>query len=102
MAGVSADIELVGAAVGAPDAAAAITTGISDQIDDVVAAVEGLDRPSVFYEIGYGPEIYGPAPDSFIADMVSLAGGEPMTIAISSPFVSTIVDGGSWVCWPST
>ena len=28
-----------------------------------------------------------------------LAGGEPMTIAISSPFVSTIVDGGSWVCW---
>jgi len=31
-----------------------------------------------------------------------LAGGEPMTIAISSPFVSTIVAGGSWVCWPST
>jgi iron complex transport system substrate-binding protein len=77
--GVMADIELVGQAVGAPAQASAITAEIAAQQADVVAAVEDLRRPRVFYEIGYGPEIYAPAPESFVADMVSLAGGEPVT-----------------------
>lgn len=77
--GVLADIRLVGEAVGAETQADAITSDIQDRIDEVMSAVAALDRPRVFYEIGNVPEIYGPAPNSFVADLVSLAGGEPIT-----------------------
>jgi iron complex transport system substrate-binding protein len=77
--GVLADMELVGRAVGSADQAEEIVADINARIDEVGAALADQERPSVFYEIGYGPEIYAPAPDSFVADMVSLAGGEPVT-----------------------
>ncbi|HEY8134935.1 MAG TPA: helical backbone metal receptor [Candidatus Limnocylindrales bacterium] len=77
--GVLADVRLVGQAVGEEEAAEGVVGAIQTRIDEVTAAVAGLDRPRTFYEIGYEPEIYGPAPDSFVADMVNLAGGEPIT-----------------------
>ena len=36
-------------------------------------------RPSVFYETGDQPAIYGVADDSFIASMIELAGADPIT-----------------------
>ena len=77
--GVLADIRLVGRAVGAAAAAESVVADIQQRIDEVEIALAELDRPSVFYEIGNEPEIYGPAPDSFVADMVSRAGGDPIT-----------------------
>jgi len=77
--GVLADIRLVGQAVGEEEAAEEIVGAIETRITEVTAAVADLPRPRTFYEIGYEPEIYGPAPDSFVADMVNLAGGEPIT-----------------------
>jgi iron complex transport system substrate-binding protein len=77
--GVLADILLVGRAVGAEQQAEAVVGAISERVDEVTEAVAGLERPRVFYEIGNVPEIYGPAPDSFVADMVNLAGGDPIT-----------------------
>jgi iron complex transport system substrate-binding protein len=77
--GVMADIELVGQAVGSEAEAEEITAQIQERIDEVTGAVAELEHPSVLYEIGYGPEIYAPAPDSFVADMVNLAGGEAIT-----------------------
>lgn len=77
--GVLADIALVGRAVGAEQAAEAVVGSIQERIDEVTAAVAGLDRPRTFYEIGDQPEIYGPAPDSFVADLVNLAGGDAIT-----------------------
>src|SRR5438128_4968258 len=76
--GVLADITLVGKAVGEEQAATGIVGAIQSRIDEVTAALAGLDRPRTFYEIGYEPDIYGPAPDSFVADMVNLAGGDPI------------------------
>jgi iron complex transport system substrate-binding protein len=74
------DIELIGDALGEGDAARDMTAAMQAQIDRVTAAVAAVgDRPSVFYQIGSEPEIYAPAPGSFIADMVELAGGEPIT-----------------------
>jgi iron complex transport system substrate-binding protein len=74
------DIELIGDALGEGDAAREMTAGMQAQIDEVTTAVATLgDRPSVFYQIGSEPEIYAPAPGSFIADMVEMAGGEPIT-----------------------
>lgn len=79
VAGVLADIRLVGQAVGADAQAESIVGAIQERIDEVTAAVADLGRPRVFYEIGNVPEIYGPAPESFVADLVSLAGGQPIT-----------------------
>ena len=84
---VLADIELVGAAVGADEEAATIVADMQERIAEVTDAVAGLPRPRVFYEIGYLPDIYGPADDSFTADMVSLAGGEPITTGDPISFV---------------
>lgn len=74
------DIQLIGTAVGAADEAARLTAQMQTRLDAVTAAVGSLDeRPRVFYQIGSEPEIYGPAPDSFVADLIGLAGGEAIT-----------------------
>ena len=86
--GVLADIRLIGVAVGAVAAADDVAADIQDRIDEVTQAVAELERPRTFYEIGNVPEIYGPAPNSFVADMVVLAGGEP--IVTTDPAVFSI------------
>ncbi len=53
------------------------------EIEAIKAAVVGAGTPPrVFYEIGYDATtgaIYAPADDSFVAEMVTLAGGEAIT-----------------------
>jgi len=93
---VLADIELIGQAIDAAEEATAIVDGMEGRIAEVEAAVADIeDRPRVFYQIGSEPEIYGPAPNSFVADMVALAGGEPITTtdpAVFSISVERLVD----------
>ena len=79
VSGVQADIRLVGHAVAEEDAAEQIVGAIQSRIDEVTLAVGELPKPRTFYEIGNDPELYGPAPGSFVADMVALAGGDPIT-----------------------
>lgn len=79
VAGVLSDIRLVGRAVAAEPEAESLVAAIQARVDEVAAAVASLPQPRVFYEIGNLPELYGPAPNSFVADMVELAGGDPIT-----------------------
>jgi iron complex transport system substrate-binding protein len=77
---VMADVELIGTAIGRADEATAMTAQMSERLDAIAAAAaETGSTPRTFYQIGSEPEIYGPAPESFVADMVALAGGEPIT-----------------------
>jgi iron complex transport system substrate-binding protein len=86
---VLADIELIGQAIGEAEAAGSITASMTTRLEEVsTAAAEIGSTPRTFYQLGSEPEIYGPAPDSFIADMVELAGGEPVTT--SDPAVFSI------------
>jgi iron complex transport system substrate-binding protein len=79
---VLADIELVGTSIGASGEATAMTAQMAAQMDAISeAAAAAGSTPSVFYELGAEPEIYAPAPDSFLADMIVRAGGEPITTA---------------------
>jgi iron complex transport system substrate-binding protein len=79
---VMADIELIGVAIGAGDEGAALTDAMHAQFDTISQAVATVETaPRTFYQIGSEPEIYAPAPDSFVADMVSFAGGRPITTA---------------------
>jgi iron complex transport system substrate-binding protein len=84
--GVLADIDLVGTAVGEADKTKAMTDAIQARFDEVKSAVGGLDTPRTFYELGVDTQIYGPAPDSFVADMVTLAGGAAITTGDPASF----------------
>ncbi len=77
---VLADIELIGAAVGEGQAAETMTAAMEARMTAIsTAATATGTRPRTFYELGDQPDIYGPADGSFIADMVTLAGGEAIT-----------------------
>ncbi len=86
VAGVLADIALVGAAADGVSAANALTSDMRSRIDAIAAAVATLDHPRTFYEIDATKEIYGPADDSFVAEMVKLAGGVPITTGSTTVF----------------
>jgi iron complex transport system substrate-binding protein len=88
---VLADIRLIGQALGADAEADAITRQMETRISEVREATTVIgERPRVFYQIGSEPEIYAPAPDSFIADMVVLAGGEPITTTDPAVFAISV------------
>jgi iron complex transport system substrate-binding protein len=76
VAGALSDINLIGQAVGRADAAKAITTQMQAAFDAVAAAVKTAPAPRVYYEIGEG---YAPADSSFLAEMITDAGGTPIT-----------------------
>jgi len=76
---VMSDIELIGESIGASEAAAAMTADLRTRLDTITAAATTGSTPRTFYELGAEPEIYGPAPDSFLADMIVRAGGDPVT-----------------------
>ena len=81
LAGVLKDIELTGDAVGRGGPARDLTAALRAGFDQVQAATRNLPQPRVFYETGVGdvPVVYGTADDSFVASMVTLAGGNPIT-----------------------
>jgi iron complex transport system substrate-binding protein len=80
VAGVLKDIDLVGAAVGRSDASTAMTTAMQAGLDAVAAATAGLPKPRTFYELdtSTGP-IYTVTDASFTEQMITLAGGDPIT-----------------------
>lgn len=78
--GVYADIELVGELVGAPDAATDLVAGMRERVSAVAAAVAGADRPRTLYEVFHAEgTTYTAGDDSFLASLIELAGGEPVT-----------------------
>ena len=81
VAGVLDDIRTIGKASGDAEAASVLADGMQSEIDAISAAATatGAARPSVFYEIDASGNIYGPADNSFIAEMVNLAGGDAIT-----------------------
>ncbi len=90
VAGVLRDIKLVATAAGEPAAGAAMTAQMEAEIGalgDALAAASGTP-PRVFYELDATKEIFGPADDSFLAEMITLAGGDPITTG--SPTVFSI------------
>jgi iron complex transport system substrate-binding protein len=75
-----ADIELVSQAIAAPAEATALVNGMRERAQAVVGAVASADRPRTFYEVGvYQGTIYTAGADSFLASLISSAGGEPIT-----------------------
>lgn len=80
------DIELTGVAVGRLDEAQDLTASMRAGFDQVGAATSVLPKPRVFYELDATREIYTAADDSFLAEMIELAGGEPITTGSTTSF----------------
>ena len=76
----TADIELVGQAIGEAEAAAALVDDMEARVADVSEAVAGLDRPRTFYEVGvFEGTIFTAGEGSFLASLIETAGGQPIT-----------------------
>jgi iron complex transport system substrate-binding protein len=73
------DIELIGDAAGAGDAAAELTASMRARFDELGALTAGQSKPRVFYEIDASNAIYTPAEDSVYTEMLRLAGADPIT-----------------------
>ena len=84
------DIELVGTAVGRADEARDLTAAMQADFDQVAAATADLPRPRVFYELDATTDIYTAADDSFIAEMIELAGGDPITTGSTTDFAISL------------
>jgi iron complex transport system substrate-binding protein len=80
------DIDLLGRATGRTAEATAMVDRIQSEFDAVESAVAGLPRPRLFYELDATGAIYGPADDSFLAEMIELAGGDPITTGSADKF----------------
>ncbi|MGZ6255775.1 MAG: ABC transporter substrate-binding protein [Candidatus Limnocylindria bacterium] len=78
--GVYQDVSLVGAAIDARGQAADLVASMKARAAAVATAVAGAARPRTFYEVGvFEGSIYTAGRDSFLASLISLAGGDPIT-----------------------
>ena len=74
------DISLIGKIAGQDAAASQLVGAMESRIGELSAAAKAAgSAPRVFYELDATKEIYGPAPDSFLTEMIGLAGGDPIT-----------------------
>lgn len=80
------DVELTGAAVGRAAEARDLAASMRAEFDRIGAATASLPKPRVFYEIDATGAIYGPADKSFLAEMIRLAGGDPITTGSPDKF----------------
>lgn len=77
--GVYADIRLVGRAIGQAEAASALEESMRARVRAVRDAVDG-PAPRTFYEVGiFEGTIYTAGADSFLASLIEIAGGDPIT-----------------------
>jgi iron complex transport system substrate-binding protein len=97
--GVSDDIELLGSATGTSETASTLTADMRSDMDAVSAAVASQSpKPRVFYDVGYDDTtgaIFAPADDSFLAEMVTLAGGDAITTGDPNTYelpLETLID----------
>jgi iron complex transport system substrate-binding protein len=80
------DIELIGSAVDKAPEAKDLTTSMQAGFDQIQAATAGLPKPRVFYELDASQKIYTAADKSFLAAMIELAGGDPITTGSTTNF----------------
>lgn len=77
--GVSLDISLIGEAIDAAGTADRLVATMKSRTAAVTAAVAGATQPRTFYEVGvFEGSIYTAGKDSFLASLISLAGGKPI------------------------
>ena len=74
------DIDLIGRSINASSAASGLLADMRARAQAVTDAVATAPRPRTFYEVGvFEGTIYTAGADSFLASLISIAGGKPIT-----------------------
>jgi cobalamin transport system substrate-binding protein len=74
------DVALVGEALDATEGAGELVASMQTRVSAVADRVAGLDAPRTFYEVSvYEGVIYTAGARSFLASLIELAGGDPIT-----------------------
>jgi iron complex transport system substrate-binding protein len=74
------DITLVGEALDEQEDAASLVSDMEERAAAVEEAVAGASEPRTFYEVGvFQGTIYTAGSDSFLASLIQMAGGDPVT-----------------------
>jgi iron complex transport system substrate-binding protein len=77
---VYANIELLGAALDAPEEADALVASMEDRVAAVEEAVADAEAPRTLYEVFHAEgTTYTAGDGSFLASLIEIAGGEPVT-----------------------
>src|SRR5205085_263403 len=84
--GVLHDFQLIAQAVNRVDGGNGLVASVRSQFDSIAQKTASLPKPRTFYELDATKEIYGPADKSFIAEMIALAGGTPITTGSETVF----------------
>jgi len=82
---VIANIRITGEIMGVSEAAQILANEMQDRVDIVVSKVQGQERPVVFFEIWDEP-LMTAGPDSFIHNLIELAGGQNLAADTGSRF----------------
>lgn len=82
--GVLEGIRLVGKITGQEEQAESLTAGLQERIDAVAKAVEGREKPRVFWELS--SDLWTAGPGSFINDLIVRAGGENIAAGAEAPW----------------
>jgi iron complex transport system substrate-binding protein len=83
-------IDRIGRITGSEDAVGALVADMQARIDAVQEKVQDAPRPTVFWELG--AELYTVGPNTFIDDLISLAGGENAAANADSPWPQLSVE----------
>jgi iron complex transport system substrate-binding protein len=83
-------ITKIGQVTGQVDEAQDLVVSMQSRIDVVKATVGGSVRPKVFWELG--AELYTVGPDTFVDDLITLAGGENVAADADSPWPQLSVE----------
>lgn len=86
MAGVMANLGEIGRMTGRESEAAAVTGSMQADIKEVKERVQGLKRPSVFYEVSYDP-LYTAGRRTFIDDIITTSRGVNVAAAAGEGYV---------------
>jgi len=73
-----------------PEPARDLTAAMQADFDGVATATADLPKPRVFYELDATTDLYTAADDSFIAEMIELAGGDPITTGSTTDFAISL------------
>lgn len=86
------DIRTIGDITGAADAAGSLTSDMQGRADDVAAAVDEAGGPvTCFFEVYY-PPLTTIGPDTFIFDLLTRAGCDPVTASAKSDYPTWSVE----------
>lgn len=81
-----ANIQVIAEAVGEEDAGDDLVSDMKERLDNVTQALAGLDeteRPLVLYEVWYTPPVTTAGDDTFIDEIITLAGGANLAQGIA-------------------